>query len=379
MGGGLASEGAPLCSTIDLGHARATLANFLNETIRGVVGHEVLGPGRDPDSLIEPDRFLGNLLSSQPLCFNLFGELARDLDLATRVLKAIMPGRIGRVIEIKFEYSPGRGEEGYTGDRSAFDVFVRYESETQRRGFLGIEVKYHEALKDKAAPHRPRYDELADAMGCFPLDRSALKDKPLQQIWRDHLLAGALVGGGLGYDEGTFVFLYPCDNDACTRALAAYRAQLTSDATFATWTLEDVVAAQRDAGAPAASALAERYLDWAAVERAMDEDVEKILEVGLEGGSVTLEGRRRPKGRWQFRVVQDWGTAWELIDEAPARQPAPWMSSLDEALAKLDEGPWTMMLPLVVHPEFAERLVEIVVAREGEDSRYLDRWRAFNR
>lgn len=119
-------------------------------------------------------------------------------------------------------------------------------------------------------------------------------------------------------------------------------------------------------------------IDSVTEDRLADAGTQKILEVGLEGGAVTLEGRRLPRGRWEFRIVQDWGTAWELIDEAPpARQPAPWMSSWEEALAKLDEGPWTQMLPLVVHPEFAERIVAIVLARESEDSRYLHRWRMF--
>ena len=233
-----------------------------------MVRHDVLGPGRDPDSLIDEKRLFANLLSSQPLCFNLFGELARDVDLATVVLSKLAPGRIGRVTKIRFEHSPGRRDPRFTGDRSAFDVFVEYDSPVGKRGFLGVEVKYHEALNDAAAEHRARYDELADAMGCFPTDRAALKAKPLQQIWRDHLLSGALVRGFLGYDEGAFVFLYPRDNAACVRALAAYRAQLTSDATFVTWTLEDVVAAERNAGAPAAAAIAERYLDWAAIDHA---------------------------------------------------------------------------------------------------------------
>lgn len=261
-------RGVELGSRIDAAFARETLANFLTDRIRDVVRHDVLGAGRAEGRLIEQERLLCNLLSSQPLCFNLFGELSLDLELATRVLRAMMPGRIARVTEIRFEHSPGRTDARFTSDRSAFDVFVAYESTSARRAFLGIEVKYHERLSEKAAKHRARYDELADRLGCFCEDRSALKKKPLQQIWRDHLLAGAVLGGGLGYEEGAFVFLYPSANDACARALAAYRAQLTSEATFATWTLEDLVAAQRDAGAPAAAALAERYLDWEVVDRA---------------------------------------------------------------------------------------------------------------
>lgn len=264
-------RGKPLGSTIELGHGRATLGNFLTETIRDVVQHDVLGPGRDPDALIDEKRLFSNLLSSQPLCFNLFGELARDLDAATRVLGVLAGGKIARVTRIAFEHSPGRRDPRFTGDRSAFDVFVTYDSPAGTRGFLGIEVKYHESLGDAAAPHRPRYDELADAMGCFPADRARLKTKPLQQIWRDHLLAGALLGGGLGYDEGAFVFLYPEANAACARAVAAYRAELTSDATFVAWTLEDVVETQRAAGVRSAAALAARYLDWAVVEAASAE------------------------------------------------------------------------------------------------------------
>ena len=41
-------------------------------------------------------RLCGDMLSSQPLCFNLFGELALDLDLATEVLSLVWPRRIER-------------------------------------------------------------------------------------------------------------------------------------------------------------------------------------------------------------------------------------------------------------------------------------------
>lgn len=43
-------------------------------------GREAAGSGH----LIEEDRPYAHLLSSQPLCFNVFGELQADLGLATR-------------------------------------------------------------------------------------------------------------------------------------------------------------------------------------------------------------------------------------------------------------------------------------------------------
>src|SRR5512134_1958806 len=86
--------------------------------------------------------------------------------------------------------SPGRRNLRYLNDRSAFDVFVRCEDAGSRPGFVGIEVKYHENMRDSSADHKPRYDEVAGAIGCFCDDRSRLMRAPIQQIWRDHLLAG---------------------------------------------------------------------------------------------------------------------------------------------------------------------------------------------
>jgi hypothetical protein len=266
-------RGKPLGSRIDAAHARATLANFLTDGVRDVVRHAVLGAGRTHDQLIDEERLFSNLLSSQPLCFNLFGELARDLDLATRVFRELAPARVPRVTAIIFEHSPGRSDGRFTGDRSAFDVFVTYDSPAGKRGFLGIEVKYHEALGDPAAEHRPRYDAVADAMGCFVAERDALKEPPLQQIWRDHLLAGALVAANVGFDEGAFVFLAPEGNTACWRAIASYRERLVTDDSLLAWTLEAVIrAARASTSARWVDELAARYVGFEAIDRLVQAD-----------------------------------------------------------------------------------------------------------
>jgi hypothetical protein len=265
-------RGRQLGSRIEPTHARSTLSNFLTDGIRQVVQYAVLGPARADDQLIDEDRLFSNLLSSQPLCFNLFGELARDLDLATRVLRELAPDRVRRVTAISFEHSPGRGDPRFTGDRSAFDVFVTYDSPSGKRGFLGIEVKYHEGLGDPAASHRPRYGEVAEAMGCFVAARDDLQKSPLQQIWRDHLLAGALIAADVGYDEGAFVFLAPEDNLACRRAIERYRTHLTSDATFVSWTLEEVVRPLKRSSAPWVADLIDRYLAFVRVDACVERE-----------------------------------------------------------------------------------------------------------
>jgi hypothetical protein len=102
-------------------------------------------------------------------------------------------------------------------------------------------------------------------MGCFDAAASArLMAKPLQQVWRDHLLAGSLLADpDAGYRDGFFAFLYPSDNDRFASAIAAYRSCLTSERSFAPWTLEGVVGALRvEGGGPWVEMFARRYVGF---------------------------------------------------------------------------------------------------------------------
>ena len=111
--------------------------------------------------------------------------------------------------------------------------------------FIGIKVKYHEDLRGEASTHKAPHDEIADEMGCFAPDlRERLRSMPLQQIWRDHLLAGALRHVD-GFDDGFFVLLSPKGNGHCADAVSDYRTCLTNEDSFGKLALEDVVAALR--------------------------------------------------------------------------------------------------------------------------------------
>ncbi|MGB2963678.1 MAG: hypothetical protein WBB69_06795 [Anaerolineales bacterium] len=233
-------DSRPIGSRLAMPWAEEILANYLTDSIRAVVRNEVLDKNKSRGKLYVKPRIFNDLLSSQPLCFNLFGELQQDLPLATKVFNDLSPTEIKEVTAIEFEYSPGRGDDRYTGDRSAFDVYVSYLTESGGRGFLGVEVKYHENLKGKASPHRERYDQVAEIMGCFKIHHlSKLREQPLQQIWRDHLLAGIHKHVD-DFDEGAFVFLYPRENLHCAEAVQTYQEKLSNTDSFLTWTLEDV-------------------------------------------------------------------------------------------------------------------------------------------
>jgi hypothetical protein len=228
-----------LGSRLEMSRAQDELLNYLTPTIRQVVRDEILDKKKNKGKMYARPRIFDDLLSSQPLCFNLFGELQRNLSLATSVFTELLPNRVSEITGIEFEYSPGRGDPKYTGDRTAFDVYVTFRKSRSRKGFIGIEVKYHENLQGRASPHHPRYDEIAASMDCFKQESlKNLRQKPLQQLWRDHLLVGILRQVGESAD-GIYVFLYPKDNLDCVQAVAKYRECLADSLTFEDWTLEN--------------------------------------------------------------------------------------------------------------------------------------------
>lgn len=212
---------------LDTEFSKVMKANFITDNIRNLVTQEVKNAKKNGGLIGEP-RIWNNLLSSQPLCFNLFGELYYDLELATKYFVRLFPNEIDEVTAILFEYSPGRGDIKYTGDHSAFDVFVEYKKNNSKR-FMGIEVKYAESLKeetkDKARKnYKDRYVELAKESGLFKEDGiTFLKQPPLSQIWRDHLLA---IATKKEFDYGFFVFLFPSGNVQCQRGVDAYKQHL---------------------------------------------------------------------------------------------------------------------------------------------------------
>lgn len=225
----------------------------------------------DAEKLVDHERLHTNLVSSQPLAFNLFGDLKVDLDLASRVLSRMIQRPIV-VSGIEFEYSPGRGDLRFTCDRSAFDVYVEYTT-GQERGFLGIEVKYQEDLTPRQPKnhYRPRYSEITADIGCFTEGAERrLKTPPLEQLWRDHLLAcSLLLDQQSAFDEGSFVVLFPSINDSCRSAVVEYAELLSSTQTFCSWTLEFFVEAlQAECDQPWVTHLKHRYLGFECIDRA---------------------------------------------------------------------------------------------------------------
>ncbi len=257
-----------LGSRIAMPEAQKDLSNFLTDTIRKVVRDELASEQtRREEKLISAPRIYEDLLSSQPLCFNLFGEMKADLQIATAWARHLWPERVKQVTRLEFEHSPGRRDERYLGNRTSFDVYLEHTVPDEGEGFIGIEVKYHESLEVKAEEVRSRVREVARSSGAFDEgDIAALAAPPLQQVWFDHLLALSMLQAEKARwrTNGLFVFMHPVANEACYRVVNAYGRKLREHNTFQRMTLEEAVAALRDTcDGEWVQAFQWRYLDYA--------------------------------------------------------------------------------------------------------------------
>ena len=79
----------PYGARLGMPWAKETLSNFMTETAKQAVRNEVLDPIRSKGKLYGKPRIYDNLLSSQPLCFNLFASLQQDLTLATTTVQSM--------------------------------------------------------------------------------------------------------------------------------------------------------------------------------------------------------------------------------------------------------------------------------------------------
>lgn len=105
---------------------------------------------------------------------HLFGELKLEKNFltATRLFqKLFSANEIKEVTAIEFEYSPGRGDKNYLGDRTAFDVFISYKTDLEENHFIGIEVKYAENMRIKIASHKKTYDDVSENFGIFKKEK----------------------------------------------------------------------------------------------------------------------------------------------------------------------------------------------------------------
>ena len=240
--------------------------NFLSEPIRAAVAHRL--SCREKHQQLDEKRLRLDLLSSMPMCFNLFGELhydrARLMAAGSTLFGIDTPGR-----EVRFEFSPARRDSVYTGDGTAFDVALLFGEAGRPGQIVGIETKYHEhAAKEKAPrPDRlARYTAITERAREEGVFRSGWRDllgTELQQVWRDHLLLLSMLQhqDGSLWSAGKYVLVHPACNPAYAEVGERYRTEiLDDDSTFEVRTIEELLDAHVLLSPDTEARFRERYL-----------------------------------------------------------------------------------------------------------------------
>jgi PD-(D/E)XK nuclease superfamily len=249
-------------SRLPLAYAKETGANFL--TAGALEAARTRTSTTEPHQSFDHQRLWADLLWSPAMAFNLFGDLAADLQLADRAVHTWLPDAPGTVCEVRFAHSPGRFDPAYLNSLRAFDVAVVLDLHQGTHGIVGVDTNYHE----RAKPETPKPSnlwrclEVAEGSGVFkPGAIDAVKGRSdLAVMWLEHLLLLSMlqhVSGSWGW--GRYVVVHPAGNSDVAEACARYRALLVDQSTFSSATVEGLL----DAGAlptPTVAALRDRYI-----------------------------------------------------------------------------------------------------------------------
>jgi hypothetical protein len=250
-------------------------ANFLSDKIFYTTRRETMY--RERGAMIDAERLACNLLSSAPLVFNVFAPMAQELLQASSALNELFSIATADARRVLFEHSPGRGDLKFLGDYSAFDLLIEYVDSNGCPGFVAVEVKFSESMLEPVPDMlRPRYAELAEAGELF-IDHAAeaLRRNPLNQLFREHLLAQCLLDNQI-YQEGWFAVIAPALNYQVWDALALYRTHLREvgegKVQFGSFSLETLIETIRLCDPEHADALYHRYCDWWRVDAEIEKD-----------------------------------------------------------------------------------------------------------
>lgn len=159
---------------------------------------------------LDAERLFANLLSSMPMCFNLFGAVGTTPGFVD-LMRAVFDHEAAEVDDVVCEaLSPPQWD-----DRTAFDAQIDYRTRNGERRFLAVETKYTETFTP-ARYDRAMYRRLTVESGWFDDDAAdELVEPATNQLWRGLLLM-SVVEGHLGA-SGRYVVLPP-DDDTEARA-----------------------------------------------------------------------------------------------------------------------------------------------------------------
>lgn len=208
---------------------------------------------------VDLDRLRRNMLSSMPLCFNVFGALSASPTLP-ELLRAAFDIPVATVDWVECEWAPER--HLHLNDRTAFDAVVTYTSDDGAKCFLGVETKYTEPFSHKEYDSE-QYQKVTATSGYFREGAGErLVGRGTNQLWRMSMLAASLIVHE-DYERGSICVLALNDDARGRNAVRDVSAELTVENFVTFVALEDVARAARAiSGLDSwAEAFTTRYLD----------------------------------------------------------------------------------------------------------------------
>jgi hypothetical protein len=237
-------ESREVGSRVPLEYGRETGANFVTPAALAAV-HARDGVVERHQS-IDHQRLWADLLSSEALAYNLFGDLAADLGRADRALHAWLPDAPGRVTAVRFAHSPGRLDPEWLNSLRAWDAAFVLDRGDGTQGIVAIDVNYHERLTHETPKPENlwRYSEVHERSAAFrPEAYDQLKGRSdLWSPWLEQLLMFSMLQHPSGaWTWGRYVLVHPAGNPDMVDLGVRYQRLLADKASFLPLTVEDIL------------------------------------------------------------------------------------------------------------------------------------------
>lgn len=174
-----------------------TGSNFISDTAFAFAKEKVRQKQDNKALTIDEFRLFNNMLSSMPMCFNLFSDLRKQLHEdpaeASRIAQAMFAEIpwIYQLVAVDVEFIPTPIAD-YTNDKSAFDAMLVVEDQNGQKGLISIETKYTDILGGNTARDSVTKNALVEQGAFFDDElKVELRDKGYKQIHRNFLLTYA--------------------------------------------------------------------------------------------------------------------------------------------------------------------------------------------
>jgi PD-(D/E)XK nuclease superfamily len=171
-----------------------TGSNFISNSAFSFAKQKALDKQINKDLTIEEYRLFNNMLSSMPMCFNLFSNLRELLLTDEKEVSLIIKSMfkelkwVEKVTYIDVEFIPVP-ISNYTDDKTAFDAMILVEDNKGKKGLISIETKYTDLLGSNTSAKASLKDEIIENNKIFdPKLITELKNTGYKQIHRNYLL-----------------------------------------------------------------------------------------------------------------------------------------------------------------------------------------------